>query len=232
MLYGMEKTMITPINQLQTSDEKDFSVDSISSEELKDLDFTYTAPLYMFFKRFFDLALSLILLIPIIIIMIIFGIWIKLDSKGPIIYKHRRIGKNMVPFSCYKLRSMYYNLENSGPEFTEENDSRITKVGKIIRRFRIDELPQVFNIILNQMSWIGPRPLTKFEYDKSDKIFENRTFVKPGISGLAQVNGGNDLMNLEKFKYDMKYIKNISLKMDLKVLFKTIYVVLTGDGHR
>ncbi|HEY5589181.1 MAG TPA: sugar transferase, partial [Candidatus Paceibacterota bacterium] len=132
----------------------------------------------------------------------------------------------------YKLRSMYENADTLGPLYTAEEDNRITRVGKIIRKFRIDELPQLRNILCGEMSFIGPRPLTGYEYDISDHDFNQRLLVLPGLSGLAQVSGGNKHTNEQKLKCDLNYIRHLSLKLDFKILCKTIVVILSGNGAR
>lgn len=187
---------------------------------------------YLLLKRLFDVLLALILLIPVVVVIIVFSILIKLDSKGPVFYIHNRVGKNMKPFGCIKLRSMKYNPDDKGLNFTSIDDDRITRVGKVIRRFRIDELPQLFNILMNQMSWIGPRPLTQKEYDAEDEFFQVRSLVHPGITGLAQVQGGNDLTNRQKLDKDLIYLENLSLKEDIKIVWLTIKVIFNGDGAR
>lgn len=206
---------------------------SIERMSLEDINYfesvTSHKPFYLMIKRLLDLFFVVLLAIPVLIIVLFFGILVKLDSKGPMIFKHKRIGKDMKPFEAYKLRSMYLI---DGPEVTFHDDIRITRVGKIIRRFRIDELPQMFNVFLGQMSFIGPRPLAPKEYSDSHILFQKRTMVKPGISGLAQVNGGSEIDNLTKLKFDTYYIENISLLLDIKVFLKTFMVIFSGDGSR
>jgi len=183
-------------------------------------------------KRFFDIILAILIFIPISIIILLFGLLVKLESKGPMLYSQQRVGKNGKYFLIYKLRSMYENSDVLGPLFTRENDNRITKVGKIIRKLRIDELPQLRNVFLGEMSFIGPRPLTGYEYDISDDDFNQRLLILPGISGLAQVSGGNNLTNEQKLECDLNYIRNLSLMLDLKILRRTIIVILSGNGAR
>lgn len=188
---------------------------------------------YLVLKRIFDLILFFVLVIPALVLILIFGLLVIIDSRGPMFYNHARMGKDMIPFKAYKLRSMYSAPKHrGGPEVTFENDRRITRVGKFIRKFRIDELPQIFNVFLGQMSFIGPRPLAPVEYANSHEFFTQRTLITPGISGLAQVNGGNDINNLEKLMYDVYYIENVSLILDLKILLKTFAVIITGQGSR
>jgi len=187
---------------------------------------------YISIKRFFDIVLALILFIPSAIIIFAFGILVKLESKGPMLYSQQRVGINGKYFMIFKLRSMYDNADMIGPLYTAESDNRITKVGKIIRKLRIDELPQLLNILRGEMSFIGPRPLTGYEYDISNVDFNQRLLVLPGISGLAQVSGGNNHTNEQKLECDLNYIKNISMKLDFKILCKTIVVIFSGNGAR
>ncbi len=217
------------------SDFKDHSVsiDQFTPEAIKEIETqSIKHKSYIPIKRVLDILFFLVLLIPSIIIIFIFAILIKLDSKGPIFFNQERVGQNMKRFKAYKLRSMVHNKKYKGPEFTKEGDPRITRVGKFIRRFRIDELPQIFNVLKGEMSFIGPRPLAPYEYKFSHPIFQKRTIVKPGITGLAQVEGGNDFTNFEKFIHDMKYIQEISFKNDVKLVFSTLKVILTGKGSR
>lgn len=187
---------------------------------------------YMKLKKVIDVMIALVLLIPSILLISIFGILIILESDGGMLFKQQRMGYLGRKIYVYKLRSMKQDAELDGPLFTEENDPRITKVGKIVRRFRIDELPQLINILKGDMSFLGPRPLTSFEYLNCDPEFFNRLLVVPGISGLAQVNGGNELNNQEKLSYDLEYIRNISLLYDIKIGILTIKTILFGHGAR
>lgn len=193
-------------------------------------------PMYRKIKSISDITISLLVLPFVLLIIGITGIFIKLDSEGPIIYSQKRIGLNEDEFVIYKLRSMKIDAEaNSGSVWASKDDPRITKVGKVIRKFRIDELPQFFNIIKGDMSLIGPRPERK---DLTEKFsvdipnFKQRLQVKPGITGLAQVNGGYDISPKEKLEYDLDYIKNISFITDVKIIAKTIIVLFTGNGAR
>lgn len=191
---------------------------------------------YLFFKQVADISVSILLSPVLIIIVFIAGIVIKMDSKGPIIYSQQRVGKNGNVFTIYKLRSMRTDAEkHTGAVWAEKDDPRITRVGKVLRKFRIDELPQFLNIITGDMSLIGPRP----EREDLTDLFENeipgfkdRLLVKPGITGLAQVNGGYNISPKEKLIYDREYIINIGIKEDIKILFKTVGVIFTGHGSR
>jgi len=184
-------------------------------------------------KRVMDIVLSLIGLIIAIPLMLIFGIAIKLESKGPVFYRQERVGKNGKVFMLYKLRSMYQNAEENGAKWAEKDDPRVTKVGRIMRKTRIDELPQLFNVLKGDMSLVGPRPERPiFTYKFNEEIpgFVNRLQVKPGLTGWAQVNGGYELGPAEKLEYDLYYIENRSIWMDIKIMLKTVKVILTGKG--
>ncbi|TGM78927.1 sugar transferase [Leptospira levettii] len=193
--------------------------------------------IYESIKRWIDF-LSALFLIPIFLpFFIIIAILIKLESKGPALFIQPRMGFRGKVFPMLKFRSMYTNKE--GGRFTNPSDDpRITRIGKIIRKFRIDELPQLFNILIGQMSFIGPRP-ESFElsqwYEKDVPFFAYRHVVRPGISGWAQVEQGYaaevDGMNV-KLEYDFYYIKNFSFWLDLLITFKTIKTILTGFGAR
>ena len=163
---------------------------------------------------------------------------IKLDSKGPVFYKQERVGRNSKHFTIYKFRSMVYGAESkTGPKWAERKDSRITRVGKLIRKLRLDEVPQFFNVLKGEMSLIGPRPERPYFVDKFKQeipFYARRLGVKPGITGWAQIKGEYDtsMDNVKtKLQYDLFYLENMSLRMDLKVIISTIYVMLIGKGH-
>lgn len=204
------------VNQMSTSDKRDSSINNY----------------YLDIKRILDFLFSIIIFIPCTIVFLLCGLLIKLESNGEIFYKQIRVGKNGEKFTVYKLRTMLINSDCIGPLYTEETDKRITKVGKILRRFRIDELPQILNIIQGKMSFIGPRPLTNFEYENSSEDFKKRLLVLPGISGLAQVSGGNYLTNDQKLDCDLSYISKMSFKFDVIITIQTIMVIMTGHGAR
>lgn len=192
-------------------------------------------PLYSFFKRFFDIALSLIAIAVCIIPMLIIAVTVKCDSKGPAIYKQERLGKDGKKFLLYKFRSMRENAEEDGAKWAEENDARCTRVGRFLRASRLDELPQFFNILGGSMSLVGPRPERKVFYDLFEENihgFAHRLKVKPGLTGHAQVNGGYDLLPEEKIVYDIEYIKNRSFKFDAMCLIKTVAVIFNHNGAR
>ena len=190
---------------------------------------------YRGLKRLTDFFFSIVLLVPAIPICLISAIFIILETNGNPLYVQERVGLNGNKFKIYKLRSMYSDAEKDGHKWAEKEDSRITKVGSIIRKTRIDELPQLINIIKGEMAIIGPRPeRPEFieEFLKEIPDFNDRLAVKAGITGWAQVNGGYELSPKEKLKYDQYYIEHENFKLDILILFKTIKVVFTGEGSR
>ena len=187
---------------------------------------------YLPVKRLFDILSASGLMVATSPIVLLFGILVKLETPGSMFYSQERVGLMGKRFKVTKLRSMYTDAEkNSGAVWASKN----AKVGKFIRKTRIDELPQLWNVIKGDMSMIGPRPerpeLTE-KFSKEVKNFEQRLRVLPGLSGYAQVHGGYDVTPEEKYKLDKYYMDNISLKEDLKIILETIRIVLTGDGAR
>lgn len=186
-------------------------------------------------KKCFEFILSFVLLIITLPICLIACIAIYLELGVNPIYTQKRVGLNGYIFKIYKLRSMYIDAEKDGPRWASENDERVTKVGRIIRKTRIDELPQLVNILKGDMSIIGPRPerpeLIK-EFIKYLPDFNDRLLVKPGITGWAQVNGGYTLTPKEKLEFDKYYIQNRGFRLDLLILIKTIMVIFTRHGTR
>ena len=186
-------------------------------------------------KSSIEFIFALLLLIIAVPICILACIAIYVELRVNPIYTQKRVGLNGRVFKIYKLRSMYIDAEKDGPKWASENDERITKVGRIIRKTRIDELPQLVNILKRDMSFIGPRPeRPEFikEFIKYIPDFNDRLLVKPGITGWAQVNGGYSLTPKEKLEFDKYYIKNRGFKLDLLILIKTIIVIFTRHGAR
>lgn len=204
-------------------------------ENLKKTNQDIKVSFYDRFKRVMDILLASIGLIIGIPLMIIFGIAIVIETPGGVIYSQDRVGKDGKIFKIYKLRSMVSNAEENGAQWAEKDDPRVTKVGNFIRKTRIDEIPQLFNVLKGDMSIIGPRPERPIFTEKFNQEipgFINRLQVKPGLTGWAQVNGGYDITPKEKWELDMYYIKNRSIKLDFLIILKTIKVVLTGEGAR
>lgn len=186
-------------------------------------------------KSSIEFIFSLLLLIIAVPICILACIAIYIELHVNPIYTQNRVGLNGKIFKIYKLRSMYIDAEKDGAKWASENDERITKVGRIIRKTRIDELPQLVNILKRDMSIIGPRPerpeLIK-DFIKYIPDFNDRLLVKPGITGWAQVNGGYSLTPKEKLEFDKYYIRNRGFKLDLLIIVKTIIVIFTRNGAR
>lgn len=190
---------------------------------------------YESIKSSIEFIFSLLLLIITVPICILACIAIYVELRVNPIYTQKRVGLNGRVFKIYKLRSMYIDAEKDGPKWASENDERITKIGRIIRKTRIDELPQLVNILKRDMSFIGPRPeRPEFikEFIKYIPDFNDRLLVKPGITGWAQVNGGYSLTPKEKLEFDKYYIKNRGFKLDFLILIKTIIVIFTRHGAR
>lgn len=190
---------------------------------------------YFFFKRLVDILLSIFGLIITAPIIIVTAIFIKIDSPGPIFFEQERVGLNGKYFKIYKIRSMVIDAEKNGAKWASKDDPRITNIGKFIRKTRIDELPQLWNVLKGEMSIIGPRPeIPLFTINFNDEIpgFVNRLTIKPGLTGWAQVNGGYDLTPAEKLEKDLEYINNIGILIDIKIIIKTIFIVFNGNGAR
>jgi exopolysaccharide biosynthesis polyprenyl glycosylphosphotransferase len=188
-------------------------------------------------KRIIDVAVSFLTLLILSPILILITIIIKIESKGPVFYKQVRVGRKGDEFIMNKFRSMVENSEEYGPEWSGENDPRITKTGKVIRKLYIDEVPQMLNVLKNEMSLIGPRPERPFFVEQLKKeipYYYKRLTVKPGITGWAQIKHKYDT-SLEdvktKLQYDFYYIENMSLKLDFKIMINTIIVILLMKGH-
>jgi len=190
---------------------------------------------YEFFRRTIDVLFSLVAIIPSSLLIILFSVIIRLESKGNPIFSQVRVGKDGKLIKIHKLRSMRNDAESNGQKWAEKDDPRITKVGKFIRKHRIDELPQMFDVLTGTMSLIGPRPevpnLTK-EFNEENPGFVTRLMVTPGLSGWAQINGGYDLSPREKWLRDNEYIENRNIKMYFKIFYLTIKTVLIGEGAR
>ncbi|HDR4905610.1 TPA: exopolysaccharide biosynthesis polyprenyl glycosylphosphotransferase [Bacillus cereus] len=191
--------------------------------------------LYLGSKYILDVIFALLGLIILTPVILIFSLLIILESPGSPFYLQERLGLHGKRFNVIKLRSMRNDAEKNGAKWAEKNDPRITKIGLFIRKTRIDELPQLFNILKGEMSLVGPRPerpifTEKFELEIPG--FKTRLEVKPGLTGWAQVNGGYEITPKEKLKLDIYYINHASIILDFKIIIKTVRVVITGDGAR
>ncbi len=190
---------------------------------------------FSFIKRSFDVVASALGLVLCLLPMLLIAAAIKFDSRGPALFSQERLGKDGKPFTMYKFRSMYLNAEENGPQWADKIDWRCTRMGRFLRKTRLDELPQLINIFKGEMSIVGPRPERAYFYDQFDTYihgFRNRMAVRPGLTGWAQINGGYELRPEEKIIYDMEYINNMSVKMDIVCIFKTVKLVFTHEGAR
>lgn len=192
---------------------------------------------YLTIKRILDFTISLSLLALLLPLMLIIALAIKMDSKGPVFFKQGRLGKNGKVFSIYKFRTMIENAENIGTGlFNYEDDFRVTRVGKFLRLTSLDELPQLYNILIGDMSFVGPRPPVTYELGKYEELTDEqkkRFIIQPGITGLAQISGRNELSWDDKIKFDNIYIeqlKSFGFTIDLKIILFTIYKVLKMEG--
>ena len=186
-------------------------------------------------KRIMDVILSFVSGLALALPMVIIAILIKLDSPGPAIFRQERLGKDGKPFTIYKFRTMYLDAEADGPQWAKRNDCRCTPLGRFLRHTRLDELPQLWNILKGDMSIVGPRPERACFYSEFETYIHGfcyRLLVKPGLTGLAQVNGGYDLKPEEKIMFDMEYIQKQSIELDLKCILQTIHLVFTHEGAR
>ena len=197
------------------------------------------SPLRSFMKRTGDLVLSVLMLVALSPLILLTAILIKLDSKGPIIFSQERVGQYGKSFNVHKFRSMVSDAEKrSGPVWASENDDRITRVGRIIRKLRIDELPQLWNVLKGEMSFVGPRPERAYfiaQLEKEIPFYSERHTVKPGLTGWAQVSypyGASVEDAIEKLNYDLFYTKNMSFLLDMLIVFRTVKIVLFGKGAR
>ena len=196
---------------------------------------------YRSFKKFFDLLFSLLFLIFSLPLFLIISLFIKLSSRGPIFYLQERIGKNNIPFRCIKFRTMYPEAKdilenilmkdnNLKKEFEEthklKNDPRITVIGKLLRKTSLDELPQFINVLRGEMSIVGPRPIVKEEKKKYGRNLKKVLSISPGITGLWQVSGRNNLTYKKRVILDLNYVRNYNLLMDIRILIRTFGVIL------
>lgn len=180
--------------------------------------------IFLFIKRSFDIIVSILALVILAIPMLIVAICIKMEDGSPVVFKQLRMGKNLKPFYIYKFRTMKTQREELNSELTHEE--MVTKVGKILRATSIDELPQLINILKGEMSFIGPRPWIMEYYEFFTEEQKRRSEVKPGITGLAQANGRNALNIFRKIDYDLEYVNNMSLWLDIKIFFLSIIAVI------
>ena len=194
-------------------------------------------------KRIIDIIISTVLLIILLPIFICIILLVKVTSKGPLIYKWHVIGKDGKPFTGYKFRTMILNAdylktsllksnEMTGPVFKMKYDPRITKVGKFLRKYSLDELPQLWSVLKGEMSLVGPRPAGPKEWSQYEEWQKRKLSVTPGMTCLWQINGRNEVHEFDEWvKMDLEYIDNWNILLDFKILLKTIPAVLKGTGH-
>jgi exopolysaccharide biosynthesis polyprenyl glycosylphosphotransferase len=187
-------------------------------------------------KRLMDIAVAVAGLVVLTPLLLFIGLAIKLTSAGPVLYRQQRVGRGGAPFTMLKFRTMYVGAEqDSGPVLAEAKDARVTPLGRILRRTRLDEIPQLANVLNGQMSLVGPRPERPVfvkDHLRRSPAYERRFLLRPGMSGLAQVHGRYDLNVTDKLKYDLAYVGNVSFLLDLRILLLTLKVSLTGRGAR
>ncbi|MCZ6760768.1 MAG: exopolysaccharide biosynthesis polyprenyl glycosylphosphotransferase, partial [Gemmatimonadetes bacterium] len=190
-------------------------------------------------KRALDLSLGLLGLVLSAPIMALAAIAIKWDSEGPVLYRQTRVGRRGKPFDVLKFRTMGADAETNGiPQWAEEDDPRVTRLGRFLRKYRVDELPQFVNVIRGQMSFVGPRPERPVFVEELGQIipyYDERHTVRPGITGWAQVRygyGGNTEEAMRKLEYDLFYLKNMSVWFDAAIVFETVKIVMFGRGGR
>jgi len=248
LLKLIKKSRITGCNINVLSDHFGIIEKKIDQSEFKNLEYvTIHSPLissyFFILKRTIDLLFTSILILILSPILTVCALLIKVTSPGPIFYSPFSIGKNGQPFKFYKFRSMYYNApHDSHMRLVEEfmngkivgaklrSDPRVTKIGKFLRKYSLDELPQLFNVIRGDMSLVGPRPSTKYEFEMMDEWHKKRFDVLPGMTGLWQVAGRSEVSYIDMIMMDIYYVENGSFWLDLYILFKTIFVVITAKG--
>ena len=213
-------------------------IDSHTIDQTTELELGNFNSSYALIKRQFDLALILLFSPLFIPLMLVTAVLIKIESEGPIFFWQKRVGLYGKTFNMVKFRSMSTDSEANGSQFAKDGDLRVTRLGRFTRKMRIDELPQLWNIVRGEMSLIGPRPEQELfvnNFIKTIPEYSNRHAVRPGITGLAQVEQGyvDDSEGTRiKLKYDLSYINNLSFSMDMRIIGKTIFTMATGFGAR
>ncbi|MBU7320064.1 sugar transferase [Paenibacillus oleatilyticus] len=208
-------------------------MDSATYQDSMEDDITKSSDVYVkYVKTAIDLILSIALILLLLPVLIMVAILIKLESEGPVVFKQHRIGKGGKPFVIYKFRSMYTHVAREGRSPENDQDPRITKVGRFIRKTSLDELPQLFNILKGDMSFIGPRPEQKSIVEQYYTDTENGRFsIKPGITGLWQISEDRKKPIHENLHHDLYYIKRASFWLDIKIIFGTLRVMIKSNTH-
>jgi exopolysaccharide biosynthesis polyprenyl glycosylphosphotransferase len=234
---GVAVRMVPQGHEFMTRDFVKFNIGIIPILEYSDLDVSY----HQRAKRVFDFVLSFLLMIFLLPVLMVLGLLIKLEGPGPILYRSRRYGRHGRMFNMYKFRSMVINADEllaqlkdknevDGPIFKIKKDPRITGMGAFLRRYSLDELPQILNVIKGDMSLVGPRPFPIDQLEKEDLRQLRRLGIRPGITGLWQIRGRSDVSFDKLLRWDIWYIKNWSFWLDLYILFQTFSVVIRGKG--
>lgn len=195
----------------------------------KEINFTPFQRIQLFLKYCMDRVLAFILLILLLPLFIVIALLIYIDDGLPVFFIQERAGLNGKPFKMYKFRTFKVIQEDKSIN-TYKGDPRITRVGRFLRESSLDELPQLLNILLGHMSFVGPRPMLVQQYEILDSFQKQRALVKPGVTGLAQINGRNLIPWEKRIEYDLKYIENFSILLDFYILLKTFFVVLKREG--
>jgi exopolysaccharide biosynthesis polyprenyl glycosylphosphotransferase len=236
--YGVDFKLVPDLFEMRFNEVR---IDALNDVPLIGVKDVALRGFNLFVKRVLDIVLTTLALAVAGIPMLFIALLIKMTSPGPVIFRQTRVGKNGEPFVCYKFRTMYRDAEErkehlraqneaDGPVFKMKNDPRRTSVGKVLRRTSLDELPNLFNILQGEMSWVGPRPPTPDEVEQYNDWHRKRLDVTPGLTGLWQVSGRSDLTFEEMVKLDLYYAENWSLALDTKIILKTIPVVLKREG--
>ncbi len=182
--------------------------------------------MYKFMKRCLDLVVSLLGIVALMPVFIVVGLWIRLSSKGPAVFTQERAGLDAKPFTLYKYRTMRTDTDPFGASPKSGEDPRLTRAGKFLREYSLDELPQLLNILKGDMSMVGPRPLYVSQIDEWNDTEKQRLLVKPGLTGLAQISGRGELTREEKLALDVEYVEKKGFWTDLKILFQTLGLVV------
>ena len=184
-----------------------------------------------FFKRLIDLGVSSLLLLLLGPFLVLFALLIKFETKGPVFFRQERVGKNLTNINVIKMRTMTHKRRVVGNQPVIGKTADVTNVGYWLRRFKIDELPQLINVLNGEMSLVGPRPSVRQQLDQMTEHEQKRYLVRPGLTGLAQVSGNIHLPWKERYQFDLKYIENISLQNDLKILGRTFILLFRGEAY-